>query len=126
MTDTRRKVSEVLEDGYDGLVSSLQSLPVRSASMKGSLKVCSQKSFKIIRKHSHSLGSNLAKIKTEEDERVFNPDKPWLNALLVSPVNRTQSNKENSLSTAPQKWRSLHSFRSEPSFNPHQIKVCWE
>ena len=118
MTETKRKVFEVLEDGYDGLVSSLQKLPIRSASLNESVKARSQTSLNLIRKHSHSLGSTFGKIKTDEEETIFNPDKPWLNALLVSPVNR-----KHSVSITPQKCRSLHSFRSELSINPHQIKV---
>ena len=122
-TETNRKVSEVLEDGYAGLVSSLQKLPIRSASLQESVRARSQTSLNIIRKHSNSLGSTFVKIKTDEEETIFNPDKPWLNALLVSPVNRKHRNRGNSMSITPQKCRSLHSFRSELSINPHQIKV---
>ena len=120
MSKTQRKASAVLDDGYDGLVSSLQNLPIRSVSVNSPTKARSQANLKLFRKRfqrlrPHSLG-NFVKNEIDEDEMVFHPDKPWLNALLDSPANRKHRN---------QKWKTCtcNSSKDELSFNPEQIKV---
>ena len=127
MTKTQRNVSAVLDDGYDGLVSSLQNLPV--ASVKSQSKARSQANVRLIRqgfqsKKHHSMCS-IDGEKMDEDEMMFHPDKPWLNALLDSPANRKHKNQEQRTSNKSSKLRigSDNSSKNELVFNPEQIKV---
>ena len=124
---TQRKVSAALDDGYDGLVSSLQNLP--AASVKSQRKAYSQANLMLIRhgyqsKKHQSMGS-FDRRKMEEDIVMFHPDKPWLNAMLNSPANRKHKNQEQRTSNKSSKLRisSGNSSKNELSFNLEQIKV---